>query len=110
LKPFLVSGDLFVVPEHGEVCGLNGDFKAKYATLQSGLDFDMCSEGSVVRTVQCMEWAASVQQYMHAARYSGSYGGIGLLRFKIDRYMTPSTYLSAQARVQRCLQPACLPR
>ncbi|GAC1609982.1 MAG: hypothetical protein NVS3B3_17600 [Aquirhabdus sp.] len=88
---------MYVALEGGAVRALNGDFKSNYANIQLGLDLDVRSDRSISRMVQGMEWAASAQHYLHAARYNGGNHSLDLMGFKIDRYITTDTYMSAQA-------------
>lgn len=92
-----VTQNIFVVLEGGVVRAMNGDFKSNYANIQLGLDLDARSGQEVSRTIRNMEWSASGQQYRHAIRYSGNNNNLELMGFKIDRYLSPNTYLSAQA-------------
>ncbi|MCU6433914.1 hypothetical protein LPB67_09010 [Undibacterium sp. Jales W-56] len=92
-----VSRNMYVALEGGAVRALNGDFKSNYANIQLGLDLDVRSDRSISRMVQGMEWAASAQHYLHAARYNGGNHSLDLMGFKIDRYITTDTYMSAQA-------------
>jgi len=92
-----LTNNVFLAIEGGVVHGLNGDFKSNYANVQLGLDLDARSEKDVPRSVRGMEWSASGLQYRKAARYGGNKSNLEMMGFKIDRYISPNAYISAQA-------------
>ena len=90
-----LSRDLYVALEGGLVDAPNGSFKAKYLNLQLGLDLD--SRLAAQRNIRGMDWEATGQHYLNAARYSGERANLDTLGLKINRNITERTYFSAQA-------------
>lgn len=92
-----LTKDVFVALEGGMLRFPDGQFKAKFATVQLGVELDTHRERGEARTVRGMEWGFSGAYYPKAKRYSGSEEGVKLVGFKIDRDITANTYFSAQA-------------
>jgi hypothetical protein len=87
--------------EVGHARALDGVFKSRYAQLTFGLGFadaaNAADPDAPGRVVHDMQWAVSVQQYLHARRNDGSAGSLTTLGLKFERALSASLYLAAQA-------------
>lgn len=92
-----LSEDIYVVLEGGLVHAPNGDFKARYGTVQLGMDLDYPPFQTSQRTIRGTEWSASAEHYLGAARYNGSRRNLDTIGLKIDRAINDHSYFSAQA-------------
>ncbi|MBI3286030.1 MAG: hypothetical protein HYZ65_14440 [Burkholderiales bacterium] len=92
-----LSEDIYVALEGGLVQAPNGGFKARYGTVQLGMDLDYPSFQTAQRTIRGTEWSASAQHYLGAARYNGSRRSLDTMGLKIDRAISGPAYFSAQA-------------
>lgn len=82
--------------EGGIVRGAGGMPRARSLQLWLGTDLEPTGR-STAGSVAAYEWTAGVQRMQRAARSTGRTGAIDLVTGKIDRYLAPSLYLSAQA-------------
>ncbi|MBR7780361.1 hypothetical protein [Undibacterium rugosum] len=92
-----ITPDVFVTLEGGLVDAPDGQFKAKYGTLNLGIVLDDVSRSRTDRTIRGMEWAASIQHYVKASRYSGGDQALSTMGLKINRDLNSGLFMSAQA-------------
>lgn len=92
-----LSEDIYVALEGGLVHAPNGDFKARYGTVQLGMDLDYPSFQTSQRMIRSTEWSASAERYLGAARYNRSRRSLDTIGLKIDRGISDHSYFSAQA-------------
>lgn len=92
-----LSKDAYVALEGGMVDAPNGGFRARYGTVQLGMDLDYAPFQSSRRRVQGSEWSLSTEHYLAAARYAGGRQSLDAFGLKIDHAISEYTYFSAQA-------------
>jgi hypothetical protein len=85
------------VLETGRVTAPSGRFKARFTTLQLGLDLDETRAGSSERVLQGMEWEGKLTRYTSAARYSIPKQAFDTVGFAINRRIHPHLYYTGQA-------------
>ncbi|MFZ6693203.1 hypothetical protein [Undibacterium sp. SXout20W] len=95
-----VTKQVFVGLQVGMADSLNGNFKTRYEMLQVGLKLDSANSSSSskeLRTITNSEWAVDVADYLKVKRYSGAQQNLETMGFVMNRDITDSVYLSAQA-------------
>ena len=95
-----VTKQIFVGLEGGMADSPNGNFKSRYEMLQVGIKLDSAnssSSGSEIRTINDAQWAMDASDYLKVNRYSGAKENLETMGFVINRDITNSMYLSAQA-------------
>jgi len=92
-----LSKATYVSLEGGMVDAPNGGFKARYGTVQLGMDLDYAPFQSSQRRVQGSEWSLSTEHYLAAARYKEPRHSLDAFGLKIDRAISDRAYFSAQA-------------
>jgi hypothetical protein len=87
--------------EAGHARAFDGAFNSRYAQLTLGLAIadaaTAADPAATERVVHDMQWAVSVQQYLHARRNDGSTGSLSTLGLKFQRALGANLYLTAQA-------------
>lgn len=92
-----ITPDVFVALEGGLVDAPDGKFKAKYGTLNLGVVLDDAGFSKTDRSIRGMEWAASIQHYVNASRYTGADQALDTMGLKINRDINRNIFMSAQA-------------
>lgn len=88
--------------EAGEAWAPTGSFSSRFAQLSLGMslgEHTAAPDGwQGTRTLQDMEWEASVLHYTGAARKDGSKRSMQLVGLQFNRFLSPNVYLAGQAQ------------
>ena len=95
-----ITDQVFVGLEGGIADSPNGNFRSRYELVQIGMKLDSAnksSHGDDLRQINGAEWALDGADYLKAARKSGTKESLQTIGFVMNRDITSSTYLTAQA-------------
>jgi hypothetical protein len=83
--------------EGGYADAPEGNFRAAYGSVNFGWDLDHPYASGSRATIDGYEWVVGSERYFAAARKDGSKRDLDAVTIKINRYLTDSLYLTAQA-------------